>query len=237
MVDIFLMPETWISLLTLTLLEIVLGIDNLIFITVITNRLPPAKQFAARQTGLLLACGMRLLLLTTIAWLTHFSQPLFSVFNQSFSLRDIVLISGGLFLLAKSTSEIHVNVISKEEALRLGKRISFSSVIMQVMLLDIIFSLDSVITAVGMAQEFVVMATAIIIAVFMMLWASGPLGRFINAYPTIKMLALSFLLLVGVALIADGFSFHIPRGYLYFAIAFSIFVEILNILGGRRRTR
>lgn len=237
MFEIFLHPEAWISLVTLTLLEIVLGIDNLVFISVITNRLPPVKQNAARQVGLLLACIMRLLLLTTIAWLTHFSQPLFSIFNQYFSIRDLVLIGGGLFLIAKSTSEIHITVVADEKIIEPLIKISFLSVIIQIMLLDIIFSLDSVITAVGMAKEFIIMAIAIVIAVLMMLWASAPLSRFINSYPTIKILALSFLLLVGVVLIADGFSFHVPRGYLYFAIAFSIFVEMLNILRGRRRLR
>lgn len=236
MFEIFLHPEAWISLITLTLLEVVLGIDNLVFISVITNRLPPAKQKAARQVGLLLACGMRLLLLTTIAWLTHFSQPLFTIFGQSLSVRDLVLIGGGLFLIAKSTSEIHVSVGGEEEESlkKTVKKISFTSVILQIMLLDIIFSLDSVITAVGMAREFIIMAIAIIIAVLMMILASAPLARLINNYPTIKMLALSFLLLIGVVLIADGFDFHVPRGYLYFAIAFSIFVEVMNIIAGRR---
>jgi len=236
MLQVFAMPEAWISLLTLTVLEIVLGIDNLVFITIITSRLPPTQQKKARQVGLVLACIMRLLLLSAIAWLTHFNKPLFTLFSQIFSLRDLILIAGGMFLLAKSTSEIHLNVVDEKQALRSLRPMKFTSAVIQIMFLDIIFSLDSVITAVGMAQQFIIMACAIIIAVLMMILASTPLSQFISKYPTVKMLALSFLLLVGVVLIADGFSFHIPRGYLYFAIAFSIFVEFLNIAGGRRRS-
>lgn len=228
-------PQAWASLLTLTMLEIVLGIDNLVFLSVITSRVPSNNQKAARQFGLMLACVSRLLLLALITWMTKFTHPLFTIAGQAFSWRDLVLLAGGLFLLAKSTSEIHVDVTPAIPEARSKLSANFWWVIIQIMILDIIFSLDSVITAVGMAQEFVIMALAIIIAVLLMLLASEPLSRFIHAYPTLKMLALSFLLLVGVVLIADGLGFHIPRGYLYFAIAFSIFVEILNILAGRRR--
>lgn len=232
-------PQIWASLLTLTALEIVLGIDNLVFISIITSRVKFDKQKRARQFGLMLACVTRLLLLATIAWIIKLTTPLFSVLGQAFSWRDLILIAGGLFLLAKSTSEIHVDVSDRSEGAspKTTRTLGFINAILQIMVLDIVFSLDSVITAVGLAQEFMVMAAAIIIAVLLMILASEPLGRFIQTYPTLKMLALSFLLLVGVVLIADGFSFHIPREYLYFAIAFSILVEILNILAGRRKSR
>jgi len=238
MFELFLSPETWISLLTLTALEIVLGIDNLVFISLITNRLPVSQQKFARQFGLVLACLTRLLLLATITWMTRFTNPLFTLAEHTFSGRDLILIAGGVFLLAKGTSELHLNVSSIDEKSGALRRFSrFSFVIIQIMLLDIIFSLDSVITAVGMAQEFIVMALAIIIAIALMIWASGPLSRFINTYPSLKILGLSFLLLIGLVLVADGFGMHVPRGYLYFAIAFSIFVEWLNILAARWRER
>lgn len=233
--SLFLNPEIWMGLLTLTALEIVLGVDNLVFISVMTSRLPSAQQKRARQIGLMLACISRLLLLGIIAWIAKLTFPLFSMFSQSFSWRDLILIGGGLFLLAKGTSEIHIDVSDHEEEIKLKRYASFTSIVLQIMILDIIFSLDSVITAVGMVQEVIVMAMAIIIAVALMLFASEPLSRFIQKYPTLKMLALSFLLLVGVVLIADGFKFHIPREYVYFAMAFSVFVEILNILARKKR--
>jgi predicted tellurium resistance membrane protein TerC len=235
MVTLLTDPHFWAGLLTLTALEIILGIDNLVFISVITERLPLVQQKRARQFGLLLACLTRLLLLAAISWITKLTHPLFSIAEQSFSWRDLILIAGGLFLLAKGTSEIHVDVTRQIQPLKASRAAGFLSVVVQIMILDIIFSLDSVITAIGIAQQFVVMALAIIIAVIMMLFASEPLSRFIHAYPSLKMLALSFLLLVGMILIADGFAFHIPRGYLYFAISFSLFVEILNIIAVRRR--
>jgi predicted tellurium resistance membrane protein TerC len=238
MLELFSDPQVWASLLTLTILEVVLGIDNLVFISILTGRLPVAKQKRARQFGLMLACVTRLILLAAITWITKLIHPVFNLFGHVFSWRDLILIAGGLFLLAKSTSEIHVDMSNFQQAQHNKKKsyaVNFIGVLIQIMLLDIIFSLDSVITAVGLAQEFLVMAAAIIIAVLLMILASEPLGRFIQAYPTLKMLALSFLLLVGMVLVADGFSFHVPRGYLYFAIAFSIFVEILNILAGRRK--
>ncbi len=235
---LFFSPEAWISLLTLTFLEIVLGIDNLVFISLVTNRLPIAQQRAARQFGLLLACLTRLLLLATITWMTRFTQPLFTLAGHAFSGRDLILILGGVFLLAKGTSELHFNVSQTDEASGKPRQFSsFSAVIIQIMLLDIIFSLDSVITAVGMAQEFIIMALAIIVAIALMVWASGPISCFINTYPSLKILGLSFLLLIGLVLVADGFGLHVPRGYLYFAIAFSIFVEWLNILAARWQDR
>ncbi len=236
MLELFTQPHVWASLFTLTVLEIVLGIDNLVFIAIISSRLPIKQQKPARRVGLILALLTRLLLLGAITWLTKFTQPLVILLGQAFSGRDLILIGGGLFLLAKSTSEIHVDMTEEEsEKITARKRISFMTVIIQIMFLDIIFSLDSIITAVGLAQEFIVMALAIVIAVLLMVFASEPLSRLINNHPSLKMLALSFLLLIGVVLIADGFAFHVPRAYLYFAIAFSLFVETLNILAGRRK--
>lgn len=235
MLEVFNTTGAWVSLLILTALEIILGIDNLVFISIISSRLPKKQQKSARQIGLMLACVTRLLLLAMIIWLTHFTNPLLTILGKSFSLRDLILIGGGIFLIAKSTSEIHDDVSEQYDKKVKVKHAVFLLVIIQIMFLDIIFSLDSIITAVGMTQEFVIMALAIIIAVLMMLLASNPLSKFIQTYPTLKMLALSFLLLVGALLIGDGFGFHMPRGYLYFAIAFSIFVEILNILAGKRK--
>jgi predicted tellurium resistance membrane protein TerC len=237
MLELLFSPQAWISLFSLTALEIVLGIDNLVFISLVTNRLAQSEQRLAWQFGLFLACLTRLLLLATIAWMTRFTQPLFFWAGHAFSGRDLILILGGLFLLSKGTSELHFNVsvASKEKTSKLRQYSRFSVVIIQIMLLDIIFSLDSVITAVGMAQEFIVMALAIIVAIALMIGASGPIRHFINIYPTLKILGLSFLLLIGLVLIADGFGLHVPRAYLYFAIAFSVFVEWLNILATRWR--
>ena len=229
--------EILASLLTLTALEIVLGIDNLVFISILSNRLPVEQQAAARRTGLALAVITRLLLLASIAWLAGVTAPLFTVFDHPVSLRDLVLLGGGLFLLAKGTTEIHATVEGVEEEIRDAKATSFVSVIIQIMILDIVFSLDSVITAVGMAQQLSVMAAAIIIAVIIMIFAADPLSRFIHEHVSVKMLALSFLILVGVALVADGMGFHIPKGYLYFAIAFSVGVEALNLAATKRRRR
>lgn len=238
MLELFFSPEAWFSLLTLTALEIILGIDNLVFISIVTNRLAQAEQHSARQFGLLLACLTRLLLLSTLAWMTKFTQPLFSLAGHFFSLRDLVLIIGGVFLIAKGTSELHFNVtIASEKKSNLHRYSKFSIVIIQIMVLDIIFSLDSVITAIGMAQEFIIMALAIIIAIGLMIWVSKPISHFINIYPNLKILGLSFLLLIGLVLLADGFGLHVPRAYLYFAIAFSIFVEWLNILASRWRQK
>ncbi|HND97807.1 MAG TPA: TerC family protein [Plasticicumulans sp.] len=235
--EILLDPQTWLSLLTLTALEIVLGIDNLVFISILSSRLPAHQQSTARRVGLALAVITRLLLLLSISWLAGVTAPLFSVFEHPVSLRDLILLGGGLFLLAKGTTEIHATVEGVEEEIRESKAVSFTSVVVQIMILDIVFSLDSVITAVGMASEISVMAAAVIIAVLVMVFAADPLSRFIEEHVSVKMLALSFLILVGVALIADGMGFHIPKGYLYFAIAFSVGVETLNILAKKKRMK
>jgi predicted tellurium resistance membrane protein TerC len=229
-------PQIWVSLLTLTALEIVLGIDNLVFIAILAGRLPPARQKQARHVGLALALITRLALLASIVWIIGLTKPLFEVFGHAVSWRDIILIAGGLFLLYKGTSEIHQRLEGDgphEAASRTGA--SFAGVITQIVILDIVFSLDSVITAVGMANELWVMAAAIVIAVAIMLLASGPLAAFVERHPTVKMLALSFLLLIGMTLIADGVGFHVPKGYIYAAIGFSVAVEILNQLAARRR--
>lgn len=228
-------PQLWLSLLTLTLLEVVLGIDNLLFLTIISNRLPQKQQKSARRIGLILALGMRLLFLAGIVWLMGLSKPLFTLFNQGFSIRDIILIAGGIFLLYKSTSEIHITLeIEEEQHHRKKNTIGFFLAIIQIIIFDLIFSIDSILTAIGLSQQFWVMAMAIGIAILAMLLASEPLSRFIKNFPTFKMLALSFLLLIGVILIADGFGVHIPRGYLYFAIVFSLLVESLNTFARQR---
>ena len=228
-------PQVWASLVTLTALEIVLGIDNLVFIAIVAGRLPPQRQNAARQVGLSLALITRLALLASITWIIGLTQPVFAIVGQPVSWRDIVLIAGGLFLLYKGTKEIHQRLEGEEqEKARIG-RTSFTGVIVQIMVLDIVFSLDSVITAVGMANTLWVMATAIIIAVVIMLLASRPLAEFVERHPTVKMLALSFLLLIGMTLIADGAGFHVPKGYIYAAIGFSVLVEALNQWSARRR--
>jgi|SRR5215469_13595094 len=229
-------PQVWASLLTLTALEIVLGIDNLLFIAIVAGRLPAERQNQARQVGLALALITRLALLASIVWIIGLTRPVFDVFGRSISWRDIVLIGGGLFLLFKGTREIHEGLEgSGPNAEAGGVRASFAGVVAQIMLLDIVFSLDSVITAVGMANSLWVMAAAIIIAVVIMLVASRPLAEFVGRHPTVKMLALSFLLLIGMTLIADGAGFHVPKGYIYAAIGFSVAVEALNQLAARRR--
>jgi predicted tellurium resistance membrane protein TerC len=236
MLDLLADPQTWASLLTLTALEIVLGIDNIIFISIMASRLPRHRQARARQVGLGLALFSRLALLASIAWIVTLTQPLFEVAGHPVSVRDLILMVGGLFLIGKGTTEIHHTVEGEEEGdIATAAAASFGSIVAQIMLLDIVFSLDSVITAVGMAQHLEVMAAAVIIAVAVMLFASGPVSNFVTRHPTVKMLALSFLLLVGIALVADGLGFHIPKGYLYFAIAFSILVEMLNLAAARRR--
>lgn len=227
--------DLWASLLTLTALEIVLGIDNVIFISVISGRLPEPQARQARRIGLALALIGRLVLLSSLVWLVGLTQPAFTVFDFAVSWRDIILFGGGLFLLAKGTMEIHHTLEGAEDSGAGAATASFAAVIGQILLLDIVFSLDSVITAVGMTDRLPVMVAAVVIAIIVMLIASEPTSAFIQRHPTTKMLALSFLLLVGVALVADGLHFHVPRGYLYFAIAFSAGVEALNILAARRR--
>jgi len=235
--ELFSVWQTVISLSTLTILEIVLGVDNLIFIAVATARLPQHKQRAARQIGLLLAMLTRLLLLASAVWLVGLTKPLLVFLGHSFSASDFLLIGGGLFLLFKATESIYGEFGNKEESEQKRKFANFFAVITQIALLDIIFSLDSVMTAIGMTKNFKVMAAAIIIAILAMLFASAPLSKFVNKNPSIKILAFSFLLMIGMAVIADGFGFHIPRAYIYFAVSFSIFVEALNLLVGSRSKR
>lgn len=228
-------PQAWIALATLTALEIVLGIDNIIFISILVARLPAGQRNSARLAGLGLAMGMRIALLLSLAWIMHLTAPLFSILTEEISGRDIILIGGGLFLLAKSTFEIHNSLEGAEEPTQGSQVASFGGVLIQIAMLDIVFSLDSVITAIGMANDIPVMVIAIIIAILVMMIASRSIGEFIDSHPTIKMLALSFLVLIGVMLIAEGFDFHIPKGYIYFAMAFSVGVEMLNLRIRKKR--
>jgi len=227
-------PQIWLSLITLSALEIVLGIDNIVFLAILTNRLPPHQRPLGRKIGLILALGTRLLLLATLAWIAKLTAPLFTLFGQGFSWRDLILIGGGLFLLVKAVLEIHETVEGAHEDVGGesgdGPKVypAFSFIVVQIAIIDIIFSLDSVITAVGMADTLWVMVAAVVAAMIIMLVASGPLSDFVSAHPTIKMLALAFLLLIGVFLIADGFGLKIPKGYLYFALGFSVLVEAMN---------
>ena len=222
-------PQVWMALVTLTALEIVLGIDNIIFISIQASKLPAHQQEKARLVGLGLAMFIRLALLFSLTWLMGLTAPLFSVFGNDISGRDLILISGGLFLLWKSTMEIHEKLEGEEHVSSARVGVTFGSVIVQILLLDIVFSLDSIITALGMANQLFVMVTAVVIAVGFMMLFSGKISAFVEKHPTIKMLALSFLLLIGVSLIGDGFDMHIPKGYIYFAMAFSVLVEMLNL--------
>ena len=222
--------EIWVALLTLTSLEIVLGIDNVIFISILAGKLPPEQRDRARVLGLAAALVTRILLLFSINWIADLTEPWFTILDHDVSGRDLILIGGGLFLLGKSTFEIHEKLEGAEHAPgTVRQAASFASVIVQIMLLDIVFSLDSVITAVGMADDLAVMVAAVVIAVLVMLGASGPISAFVDRHPTVKMLALSFLLLIGTSLVAEGWHFHIPKGYIYTAMAFSVFVEFLNL--------
>lgn len=225
-------PNAWLALATLTALEIVLGIDNIIFIAILAGRLPPEEQAKGRTIGLALAMITRILLLFSITLLMKLTKPVFTVFANQISGRDIILILGGLFLLGKSTLEIHANLegeVHEDPNAAAKAAISFTSVIIQIMILDIVFSLDSVITAIGLAEDIIIMVIAIMIAVGIMIFLSGAISRFVESHPTVKILALSFLLLVGFALVGEGFALHIPKGYIYFAMAFSTFVELLNL--------
>ncbi|MFQ5526296.1 MAG: TerC family protein [Thermoanaerobaculia bacterium] len=222
-------PEAWIALVTLTALEIVLGVDNIIFISILTGKLPPEQRGRGRIIGLAAAMGMRILLLFSLAWVIQLTAPLFAVLGRAVSGRDLILFAGGLFLLAKATHEIHQKLEGVEGEKSDVAAVSFGSVIFQIMVLDVIFSLDSVITAVGMAKRIPVMVTAVVIAVGVMMVFAKAIADFVEDHPTVKMLALSFLLLVGTALVADGLHFHIPKGYIYFAMGFSVFVEMLNL--------
>ena len=227
--DAFLSADGLVALVTLTVLEVVLGIDNVIFISILAGKLPKDQQEKARRIGLMAAMGMRILLLMSIAWIVRLTQPLFTVFEHPVSGRDLILIIGGLFLLFKATREIHDKLEGEEGHVKARVAPTLSAVITQIMLLDIVFSLDSVITAVGMADDLAVMVAAVVIAVGIMMFAARPVSNFVEAHPTVKVLALSFLLLIGVSLIADGFGAHIPKGYIYFAMGFSVFVEVINL--------
>lgn len=229
-------PEAWIALTTLTALEIVLGVDNIIFISILVGRLPEAQRPRARVLGLAFAMGTRILLLLLLTWIMRLQTNLFTAFGVDISGRDLILIGGGLFLIAKSTLEIHSSLEAEHSEGHVARHAGFLSVIFQIGIIDIVFSLDSVITAVGLANDVVVMIIAIVLAVIMMMFAAGAIGRFVDKHPTIKMLALSFLVLIGVALIAEGADVHVPKSYIYFAMAFSVVVEMLNLRlrGGRK---
>jgi predicted tellurium resistance membrane protein TerC len=222
-------PETWIALLTLTVLEIVLGIDNIIFISILAGKLPAGQQRRARRVGLGLAMLMRIALLMSLAWIIRLTQPLFTILGQEISGRDLILIGGGLFLIAKSTHEIHEKLEGEEHGGEKRVAHTFTGVITQILLLDIVFSLDSVITAVGMARQLSVMIAAVVVAVVVMMFSADAISDFVHRHPTVKMLALSFLLLIGVSLLAEGFDQHVSKGYIYFAMGFSVFVEMLNL--------
>jgi predicted tellurium resistance membrane protein TerC len=237
MFDWIFSPEAWIALGTLTALEIVLGVDNIIFISILANRLPESQQNKARVTGLAIALFGRVGLLLSLTLIMRLTTPIFSIWEAEISGRDIILILGGLFLLAKATLEIHHRTEGGEDHTKGPTQPSFSSVLLQIFVLDLVFSLDSVITAVGMAKQVPVMVAAIVIAVLFMMISAQAVSHFIEKHPTIKMLALSFLMMVGIALIAEGLEIHIPRGYIYFAMAFSVFVEMLNIRLGARQSR
>jgi len=222
-------PQAWVALVTLTALEIVLGIDNIVFISVLVGRLPAGQRNRARTLGLALAMVTRILLLLTITWIMTLTTPLFTVFRNALSGRDLILLAGGLFLLAKSTHEIHANLEGAQAAVKSKATRNFISILIQIAILDIVFSLDSVITAVGLAEHIPVMILAIVIAVGVMMLSARAIGNFVESHPTIKMLALSFLLLVGFSLMGEGLDLHIPKGYIYFAMAFSLGVEMLNL--------
>ena len=237
MIELLSDPHAWISFLTLVVLEIVLGIDNIVFIAIVSQHLPKKQQAAARRLGLSVAILLRVGLLLTISWIVSLRATLFTLFGIDFSWRDLILGAGGLFLLAKGTREIHSEVEGEEESQRGAAKATFAGVILQIAMLDIVFSLDSVITAVGVADHVEVMIAAVVVAVIIMMVAAEPTSRFVTKHPTVKMLALSFLMLIGMALVADAFHFHIPRNYLYFAIAFSGLVEVLNRLADRHRKK
>jgi predicted tellurium resistance membrane protein TerC len=240
MIDLLFDPQAWAALVALTTLEIVLGIDNMIFISVMVSRSSPQDAKRARQIGLALAFVFRILLLFTLTWLMKLTAPLFTIVGIGISWRDIILIGGGLFLIAKATHEIHAEIEARDEGEEAGgppAHSAFFWVVVQLVLVDLVFSLDSIITAIGMAQDIEVMIAAVVIAMLVMYAASGPLSHFVAEHPTTKMLALAFLVLIGVALVADGFDFHIPRGYVYASMAFAAAVEVINVVAGRNRKK
>ena len=227
--DAFLTSDGILALVTLTFLEVILGVDNVIFISILSTKLPAAVQMKARRAGLVAAMVMRIVLLMSIAWITRLTAPLFTVFTQDISGRDLIMIGGGLFLIGKATVEIHDRLEGEEGHGTTRVAPTFTAVIVQIMLLDVVFSLDSVITAVGMAEDIAIMVTAVVLAVGIMMFSAEPISMFVNRHPTVKVLALSFLLLIGVSLMGDGLGMHIPKGYIYFAMGFSVFVEMINL--------
>lgn len=239
MFDLLFDPAAWASLIALTAMEVVLGIDNIVFISVIVGKLPPEQAKRARQIGLLLALVFRVILLFSLFWLTHLESAVFTLFGEPFSWRDLVLIAGGLFLIYKATIEIHADVEGGPHKVSTGPKVyaSFGAIVSQIAVIDMVFSIDSILTAIGMAEHIEVMIAAVVIAIGVMYVASGPVAGFIERHPTTRMLALSFLLMIGLALVADGLGFHIPRGYLYAAMAFSSIVELLNVLSKRNRAK
>jgi len=228
-------PQAWIAFATLTALELVLGIDNIIFISILVDRLPPERRELTRRIGLALAMFMRIALLLVLAWIVGLTAPLFSVLGEEFSGRDLILIAGGVFLLWKATGEIHGLVEGDEHHGERRAAATFAGILAQIALIDLVFSLDSIITAVGMVDEIAVMIAAVVASVLLMMIAAGPIGRFVSRHPTVKTLALSFLIMIGMALVAEGFDFHVPKGYIYFAMAFSVAVEMLNLRMRRHR--
>jgi predicted tellurium resistance membrane protein TerC len=237
MIELLSDPQVWIAFLTLTALELVLGIDNVIFISILVDKLPKERRDLARRIGLFLAMFMRIGLLFLLSWIVGLTEPLISLFRQEISGRDLILIGGGLFLLWKSTKEIHQLLEGEKGEASTAIRATFSAVILQITIIDIVFSFDSIITAVGMVDQVEVMIAAVIVSVLLMMAFAGGIGRVVSAHPTIKMLALAFLLVIGVVLIADGFDHHVPKGYVYFAMAFSVAVELLNIRMRKRAVR
>jgi predicted tellurium resistance membrane protein TerC len=239
MFDLLFDPAAWASLVALSAMEIVLGIDNIVFISVIVGKLPPEQAKRARQIGLLLALVFRVILLFSLFWLTHLETAVFTLFGEPFSWRDLVLIAGGLFLIYKATVEIHQDVEGGPHHVSAGPKVyaSFGAIVSQIAVIDMVFSIDSILTAIGMAEHIEVMIAAVIIAIAVMYLASGPVAGFIERHPTTRMLALSFLLMIGLALVADGVGFHIPRGYLYAAMGFSAIVELLNVVAKRNRPK
>jgi len=237
MLELLTDPQAWIALATLTALELVLGIDNIVFISILVDKLPPEKRVLARRLGLFMAMFMRIGLLLVLSWIIGLVAPLFTVFDQEISGRDLILIGGGLFLIWKSTGEIHQSLEGEEGHASSAVKATFAAVILQIMIVDMVFSLDSIITAVGMVSELAVMIAAVIASVILMMLFAGAIGNFVSEHPTVKMLALSFLVLVGVLLIAEGFDHHVPKGYVYFAMAFSVVVEMLNIRMHKRAAK